>query len=107
MWGPQPPVPVVNDVLLVVSELVTNAERHGGGLVAFDACIDGDAIVISVTDASRDLPRTTPRDRLATPGGFGWPLIQRLGRRLDITPDGHGKTIRVAMCAGRPTPRPG
>ncbi|MEU8137568.1 ATP-binding protein [Streptodolium elevatio] len=106
LHGPHPPTTLVDDVMLVVSELVTNAERHGGGLVAFDACLADDAIVISVTDASPELPRTTPRERSAAPGGFGWPLIQRLGRKVDVTRGEHGKTIRVAMSTGHPAAEP-
>ncbi|MEU6546267.1 ATP-binding protein [Streptomyces sp. NPDC046859] len=91
---------VVDDILLVVTELVTNAIRHGGGLVAFDATLDGDQLTVSVTDASPAAPRAVPRTRAATPGGFGWPLVQQLGREVTVTPTAQGKTIRVVMAAG-------
>ncbi|CAM5626688.1 non-specific serine/threonine protein kinase OS=Streptomyces viridochromogenes OX=1938 GN=ACM01_00020 PE=3 SV=1 [Streptomyces viridochromogenes] len=91
---------VLNDILLVVTELVTNAVRHGGGLVAFDATLNGDLLTISVTDSSPTAPHTVPRTRATTPGGFGWPLVQQLGREVTVTPTAQGKTIRVVMAAG-------
>lgn len=95
--GPPPAAAVVNDVLLVVSELVSNAERHGGGLSAFDARLDGDTIVLTVADTSPDVPRTRPRAPDATPGGFGWPLINRVSSHVSVTPTPGGKTITVAV----------
>ncbi|MFD3680431.1 ATP-binding protein [Streptomyces sp. NPDC058613] len=81
------------DALLVASELVTNAIRHGGGITAFHASLTGDTLHLAVSDTS---PRH-PAPRPTTPGragGFGWPLIQRLTDHVDITPlpEG-GKTI--------------
>ncbi|MDI9835367.1 ATP-binding protein [Streptomyces sp. KAU_LT] len=91
---------MVDDILLVVTELVTNAVRHGGGLLAFDATLDGDLLTLEVTDASPTVPHTVPRTRAATPGGFGWPLVQQLSREVTVTPTAQGKTIRVVMAAG-------
>ncbi len=91
---------VVGDVLLVATEMITNAERHGGGMTAFDARLTDDSIVISVTDASPDVPRSTPRSNPMAPGGFGWPLIRRLSRHVAITPTRTGKTIRVVIGTG-------
>lgn len=44
---------LLTDALLVTSELVTNAIRHGGGLLGFDAslCAGGTGLRIAVTDA--------------------------------------------------------
>ncbi|MER5733233.1 ATP-binding protein [Streptomyces sp. NPDC002138] len=52
----------VADALLVTSELVTNAFRHGGGLVGFEAEIDPDAeaLDLTVTDHSSELPHLAP-----------------------------------------------
>ncbi|GAA3310204.1 ATP-binding protein [Streptomyces cinereospinus] len=94
--GP-PPRAVVDDILLVATELVTNALRHGGGLTAFDARLDGDTVVLSVSDASPTPPRTVPRSHPAAPGGFGWPLVRRLSRHVTVTPTGGGKTIEVVL----------
>ncbi|MFF9102813.1 ATP-binding protein [Streptomyces rubrogriseus] len=93
----------IDDVLLVVTELITNAHRHGGGLTAFDACLKDDTITISVTDASPDLPRAVPHSRPLAPGGFGWLLIHRLSRHVAITPVATGKTIEAVIDTGTRT----
>ncbi|MFC9797230.1 ATP-binding protein [Streptomyces sp. NPDC127584] len=81
------------DALLVTSELVTNAIRHGGGLTAFHAALDGDTLRLAVSDASPDHPAARSTGH-GSPGGFGWPLVRRLTEHVDITPlPGGGKTI--------------
>ncbi|WP_439946035.1 ATP-binding protein [Streptomyces sp. BBFR109] len=93
------PSAVLDDVLLVVTELVTNALRHGGGLTAFDARLDGGVLTVSVADASPVAPHTVPRAHAAAPGGFGWRIVQRLCLRVTVTPTAGGKTIEVVMAA--------
>ncbi|MET9697213.1 ATP-binding protein [Streptomyces sp. NPDC006529] len=109
--GPGASVPAVSgatlaDALLVTSELVTNAFRHGGGLAGFEAEIDpdADALELTVTDRSSELPHTVPGRALlgggppAGPveGGFGWPLIRLLADRVSVAPlPAGGKRIRV------------
>ncbi|MFG3477206.1 ATP-binding protein [Streptomyces sp. NPDC047980] len=88
---------VVNDVLLVTSELVTNALRHGGGIAAFHAELDGGTVRISVTDRSTAPPSSASRRDVTTPGGFGWPLVRRLSRSVTITPTGDGKTVEAVL----------
>ncbi|MEI5011016.1 ATP-binding protein [Streptomyces sp. PmtA] len=88
---------VVNDVLLVTSELVTNALRHGGGIAAFHAELDGGTVRISVTDRSTAPPSSAPRRDVTTPGGFGWPLVRRLSRSVTITPTRDGKTVEAVL----------
>ncbi|MET9607877.1 ATP-binding protein [Streptomyces sp. NPDC006512] len=90
---------VLTDALLVTSELVTNAIRHGGGLVGFSASVSADGLRLAITDASSDRPVTLPRPAGAVrAGGFGWPLVRRLTRSVTIrpTPQG-GKRIEVVM----------
>ncbi|WP_411105266.1 ATP-binding protein [Streptomyces sp. cmx-4-9] len=81
------------DALLVTSELVTNAIRHGGGIIAFHAALTDGILRLTVSDASPHHPIPSPTDH-GTSGGYGWPLIQRLTDHIDITPHPHGgKTI--------------
>ncbi|MEU6330727.1 ATP-binding protein [Streptomyces sp. NPDC047049] len=85
------------DALLVTTELVTNAQRHGGGLIGFTARIVEGHLELTVEDRSEDCPITVaPRDPGAT-GGYGWPLVQRLARTIDIALTETGKTIRVTL----------
>ncbi|BDH14302.1 ATP-binding protein [Streptomyces hygroscopicus] len=95
------------DALLVTTELVTNAQRHGGGLTGFTAQIVEGCLELAVEDASERRPTTAPRNPDAT-GGYGWPLIQRLARTVDITMTLTGKTIRVTLplCTAGPSLSP-
>ncbi|MGW7313716.1 ATP-binding protein [Streptomyces sp. NPDC054854] len=89
----------LTDALLVTSELVTNAIRHGGGIVDFSASVAPDGLRLAITDANTDNPVTLPRPPgTVGAGGFGWPLIRRLTRSVTIrpTPQG-GKRIEVVM----------
>ncbi|MGW7347564.1 ATP-binding protein [Streptomyces sp. NPDC054854] len=81
------------DSLLVTSELVTNAIRHGGGITAFHAALTGDSLRLTVSDTNPHHPVPRPTAH-GTPGGYGWPLIRRLTDHVDITPHPEGgKTI--------------
>ncbi|MDX5565196.1 ATP-binding protein [Streptomyces sp. ID05-04B] len=89
----------VIDLLLVVSELVTNALRHGGGLAGFEAVSGADGIRLTVRDHSDEVPPgvcgPAPPAGGAT-GGYGWPLVLRLAREVDIEKEpAGGKAIRV------------
>lgn len=87
------------DVLLVTSELVTNAMRHGGGLTGFDAVLTDAGLLLNVADASADPPVVTDPARRGTDGagGFGWPLICRLAGHVAITPRPDGKQITALI----------
>ncbi|MCX0247794.1 ATP-binding protein [Streptomyces drozdowiczii] len=97
------PAHVVDDTLLVTSELVTNAFRHGGRLTAFEAEITGAGLRIVVGDASSEspaeLPATGPRVRAEAPriGGYGWPLVRLLADRVSVSVLPDGKRITVLM----------
>ncbi|MFD3327947.1 ATP-binding protein [Streptomyces sp. NPDC058701] len=86
------------DALLITSELVTNAIRHGGGVIHFHTAIEDDALHVAVSDPSPHPPVPRPTGH-GTPGGYGWPLIQRLTEHIDITPlpDAGGKTITTVQ----------
>ncbi|MGW1935025.1 ATP-binding protein, partial [Streptomyces sp. NPDC001919] len=97
-----PSATAVGDALLVTSELVTNALRHGGGLTGFRVEVDRDALAVTVADASRELPHVRRRraQRVSGPGegGFGWPLVRLLARGIRLTlPPGGGKIIEVRL----------
>ncbi|OKK21923.1 hypothetical protein AMK16_01350 [Streptomyces sp. CB00455] len=84
------------DALLVTSELATNAIRHGGGITAFHGDIADDALHLTIGDTSprAPAPRTGSPDH---PGGYGWPLIQRLTEHINITVHPGGKTISTTL----------
>ncbi len=94
--------PAARDVELGVSEAVTNAVLHaytgrpraGTIELAVQVDVDGNALVVEVTDDGSGL---RPRDD--SPGaGFGLGLIRRLTRTMTLTrpPDG-GLSLRMAF----------
>lgn len=89
----------VVDLLLVVSELVTNAIRHGDGLAGFEARPTEEGLWIAVHDHSARVPRAAYAFPTTHPGGgYGWPLVARLTRdvAVDVRPQG-GKTISALV----------
>ncbi|MFJ3666805.1 ATP-binding protein [Streptomyces sp. NPDC090106] len=92
----------VIDLMLVVSELVTNALRHGDGLAAFEAVATADGVLLAVHDHSDVVPDAVHGAGafpLAGHGqGYGWPIIIRLARDIVVRPrPGGGKTISVLV----------
>ncbi|OON80160.1 ATP-binding protein [Streptomyces tsukubensis] len=85
------------DMLLVTSELVTNAIRHGGGLVRFEADLTEDGLVLVVADRSTEPPRVFRADDGRAVGGYGWPLTCRVAAEISIRPGPGGKTIRAVV----------
>ncbi|MFD8934976.1 ATP-binding protein [Streptomyces sp. NPDC059578] len=97
--------PTVIDLLLVTSELVTNALVHGGGVTRFEATVVPDGARLTVCDRSEALPGSAhgrsgfPRPHLG--GGYGWPLIIRLAREITVTRlPGGGKAVRALVPTG-------
>ncbi|MFF8278859.1 ATP-binding protein [Streptomyces lateritius] len=89
---------VLADALLVTSELVTNAIRHGGGVRAFKLSVADEGLWITVTDRNRAWPTATAADAgAAAPGGFGLRLIRRLSKEVTITPAPGGKSIHALV----------
>jgi anti-sigma regulatory factor (Ser/Thr protein kinase) len=81
-------------VLITVSELVTNAIRHAGGVTGFGLRADAGTVTVSVADASVAPPRerNTP---LWEPGGFGWPMVLELAEEVRVRPRKSGKTVQA------------
>lgn len=84
---------LVDDAVLVSSELVTNATVHGRPPVTLTVTRDGQSVVVEVTDASRDLPlMQIPGES----GHFGMWLADELAL-LSISLKAEGKTIRALL----------
>ncbi|MCX4825489.1 ATP-binding protein [Streptomyces sp. NBC_01142] len=84
---------VVDDVLLLVSEVVTNACQHAGGPTELVLNCTDERLRIEVTDGSPEHPRPRPPGELALPGGHGLIVFDRLSRSWGTTPRGDGKTV--------------
>ena len=97
----------LDDVLLVVSELVTNVVLHTDGPGRLGLRVDGHngdgdrIVVVEVRDGSPSVP--VPRHRAGSQGGFGLRLVDRLARRWGCTAGPSGKTIWVEVLDRGPT----
>ncbi|SCE63297.1 ATP-binding protein [Streptomyces sp. OspMP-M43] len=85
-------------VILVVSELVTNALRHGGGTYTLRLTAHPDLIEVAVDDPSPQTPRPRAPDPTGATGGYGWHMVTRLARTTSVThrPTG-GKTVTALL----------
>ncbi|MFD8026923.1 ATP-binding protein [Streptomyces lavendulae] len=92
------------DVLLLVSEVVTNACLHAGGPRELVLRHAPGGLRVEVTDDSPEPPTPRPPDR-ARPGGHGLILMQRLARGWGCVPSPPGKTVWLEL-PGPPPPDP-
>ncbi|WP_037808407.1 ATP-binding protein [Streptomyces sp. NRRL F-2580] len=80
-------------VLLVVSELVSNAIRHTDGPCTLHLALQGESVDVRVTDTSPHPPEPRAPHTEGT-GGWGWLLVDQLTTNVHIEPaPGGGKTI--------------
>ncbi|MEU9079487.1 ATP-binding protein [Kitasatospora sp. NPDC004745] len=95
---------VTEDVLLMVSELVTNACLHAGGPRELRLRWDGERLRVEVVDASPVPPRLQPLIDPGRPGGHGLRVVDRLARSWGSLPEGGGKAVwlEVPSPLGRP-----
>ncbi|WP_434597971.1 ATP-binding protein [Streptomyces sp. A5-4] len=95
---PAPDPDMADTLVLVVSELVTNALRHGGGYYTLKLSAGPDTVSAAVSDPNPSHPRERAPDLNGGSGGFGWHMIRRLTDHLTITPSpGGGKTIHAHL----------
>ncbi|KOX34474.1 MULTISPECIES: ATP-binding protein [unclassified Streptomyces] len=95
---PLPAPETAENVLLVVSELVTNALRHGGGTCVLDLTAHPDGIEVAVHDQSPHAPRMRTPDLNGGTGGFGWPMVNRLTAATAVTRrTTGGKTVSALL----------
>ena len=97
------PEGVEEDALIVVSELVTNAVRHGGAAgpaeaVALHAALRGDALRLEVTDPGSGFEPGGHGPR--ADGGYGLHLLDRLATRWGVS-GGDPVTVWVELDAVR------
>ncbi|MFC7895447.1 ATP-binding protein [Streptomyces sp. NPDC057381] len=87
----------VDDVLLTVSELVTNAHIHAHSTARLVLAWDGRCLHITVHDDSVALPspREPSGDRL---GGRGMFLVDALADAWEVRPCPHGKSVTACFC---------
>jgi anti-sigma regulatory factor (Ser/Thr protein kinase) len=94
-----PPLPhdAAAAALMLVSELVTNAVLHAPGPCSLYLVGAAEELTIAVSDTSTAPPRPRTPD-LERGGGFGWVLLRRTARRIDVyLRPPWGKTVCATM----------
>jgi anti-sigma regulatory factor (Ser/Thr protein kinase) len=94
-WGYEDP-DWLDTAAIVVSELVTNAVRHGGGCLEMRIESHDRDVVISVADGSSVVPRRRAAD--AT-GGRGLALIEAMSAHWGMHDHEGGKRVWVELPA--------
>jgi two-component sensor histidine kinase len=89
--------PVLDEAVLLVSELTTNALQHtatgGAGSFQLTICQGGAALLIVVKDDGSDkIPVPSSGDALAE-GGRGLDLVEQIASRWGHCSSQHGRTI--------------
>ncbi|ATW51882.1 ATP-binding protein [Streptomyces peucetius subsp. caesius ATCC 27952] len=94
------------DVVLIVSELVTNAVRHGRSRCTLTLTDLGGDLDIAVADRSEGPPEVQPGHGGDAPAGRGLVLVQRLGGPLVVAPGPGGKTVHAVVHLNGPAQVP-
>jgi signal transduction histidine kinase/DNA-binding response OmpR family regulator len=100
---------LIDDVVLLVSELVTNALIHGRGPVELRIRMSGDILILEVRDTASYLPRRL-RPTVDDEHGRGLQLVAMLAERWGTRPTRDGKAVWCVFSTTRhssyPTPTP-
>lgn len=89
------------DILLALSELVTNAVRHAPGACTLTLTEHADSLTVAVRDGSTSAPRPRLPDLTAGTGGFGWHLLHSLAKEVAVHLHRDGKTVAARVPARR------
>ncbi|GGV23144.1 ATPase [Kitasatospora herbaricolor] len=89
---------VARDVLLVVSELVTNAAQHADGPVELSLTRSVLGLRVEVADCNPE-PPVLRRGGPALPGGHGLRVVDLLSWTWGSRPHAHGKTVWSEIAA--------
>jgi anti-sigma regulatory factor (Ser/Thr protein kinase) len=82
--------------LTVISELVSNAVRHGGGQLVVEVEAHGRLVTLSVADGSSVLPARRSPDGT---GGLGLRIIEAMTTRWYVESHEGGKRVRAELPA--------
>ncbi|WP_436771503.1 ATP-binding protein [Yinghuangia sp. YIM S09857] len=85
----------VSDVLLVVTELVSNACRHAPGPCRLTVALTHDAADVAVLDSGHGHLRIEGRD--AARPGYGLLIVARLADGVRVLPSPGGKVVRASV----------
>ncbi|WP_258311411.1 ATP-binding protein [Streptomyces sp. NWU49] len=106
LWWPAADSEAADTVVLIVSELVTNALLPGGGTFTLCLTAHRDLIEVVVDDSSSQVPRMRAPDLNGGTGGFGWAEDRQGAVRRRVRQGGQGHRYQGASPPGRGPPRP-
>jgi serine/threonine-protein kinase RsbW len=94
----------LDDFVVAVNELLTNAVRHGGGCGRISLWRADDRVVCEVSDSGPGLPDRAGADgprrpAAGEPGGWGLWLAEELTDTIEIVTGTGGTTVRVSSDA--------
>lgn len=96
----------LEDFVLAVNELITNAVRHGGGHGRLQMWRDDTGVICEVSDAGLGMAsdQIVNRERPApgTAGGWGLWLARKLSDEMVVRTGPEGTTVRVRSAIGHP-----
>jgi serine/threonine-protein kinase RsbW len=88
-----------DDLVLAVSEIATNAIRHGGGSGTLTMVSRSDGVSVEVCDSGPGLTARAPGElpTATSIGGRGLWIVRRLCHRLSIASSERGVAVRFFM----------
>ncbi|GCD40024.1 ATP-binding protein [Streptomyces chrestomyceticus JCM 4735] len=96
--GPPPDRDASDAVVLIVSELVTNAVRHTlTRTCTLSLAAAPGTVTVAVSDASPRPPCERNPDVRGEGGGFGWPMVRRLAVSTSVETSAQGKTVTAVV----------
>jgi serine/threonine-protein kinase RsbW len=85
--------PCIDDAVLIVSELVTNAVRHGtGDIICHAVLLDAGRCCVSVLDGGVGQPQIVPRS-VDDVGGLGLVIVKQLAVEWGVAEFQGGKAV--------------
>jgi anti-sigma regulatory factor (Ser/Thr protein kinase) len=101
---PTLPPSAQDDVSLLVTELVTNAVRHGGAATDRPLQVEfrrqADRIRVEVVDPGTDFEPPAPRSSGRPSGGWGLFLVDQVAERWGVRPAPSGTGVWFELPAG-------
>ncbi|MFD3511962.1 ATP-binding protein [Streptomyces sp. NPDC058657] len=85
-----------DDVLMVVTELASNAYAYAPGPFSLRLSAVADTVQIALTDTNPTAPKPRPAD-LTGRGGLGWHLINTVADQTITVPEDAGKTVHAFL----------
>lgn len=87
---------VRHEMVLIASELVTNAVQSGSSFVAIDVVVADDEVVLTVDDDGEGWPEITEAYTWDT-AGRGLAIVDKLADHWQVSPLDVGKRVEVAL----------